>query len=139
MSDEQAIIAEYRGLLTTTEQKSQADFDKAILALSGGALGISFIFLKDIIGKSNAIHIAFLVSAWIGWTLSATCVLCSFFTSILALRQAIHQLDRGTIGMERPGKGWDCATTTLNAMGLILFVSALAMMIVFLSCNLKIK
>jgi hypothetical protein len=139
MSDPEAIIAEYRGLLTATEQKSQTDFDKAILTLSGGGLGISFTFLKDIVGAPNAVHTTFLISAWIGWTLSATAILGSFYTSILALRRAIHQLDQGTIGMERPGKGWDCATSTLNAFGLIFFVVATAMMIVFLSCNIQIK
>jgi hypothetical protein len=139
MSDDEAIITEYRGLLTQTEQKSQADFDKALLALSGGALGISFTFLKDIVGKSNASHLGFVVSAWIGWTLSATCILCSFFTSIQALRRAIEQLDQGTIATERPGKAWDCATTVLDAMGLIFFVVALVAMIVFLIFNLRIK
>ena len=105
MSDQEAIIGEYRGLLTATEQKSQTDFDKAILTLSGGGLGISFTFLKEIVGASNAVHTTFLISAWIGWTLSATAILGSFYTSILALRRAIHQLDQGTIGMEPARQG----------------------------------
>jgi hypothetical protein len=39
--------SDYRSLLVQTWQKAQDDFDKAVLSLSGGALGVSFIFLKD--------------------------------------------------------------------------------------------
>jgi hypothetical protein len=139
MSDEQAIIAEYRGLLTSTEQQSQSEFDKAVLALSGGGLGISFTFLKDFIGMANAVHFCVLIAAWSCWALSSTSILFSFYTSILAQRRAIKQLDKGTIGMERPGGWWDFATNTLNLGGLLLFVSGLVLMVIFLSCNLRNK
>lgn len=135
----QKIVADYRGLLTATEQHSQSEFDKAVLALSGGGLGISFTFLKDIVGFANAVHLCVLVAAWICWTLSSTSILLSFYTSILAQRRAIKQLDAGRIGMERPGGGWDFATNSFNLTGLLLFVVGLVMMVIFLSSNLRIK
>jgi hypothetical protein len=133
------VTAEYRGLLTQTEQKSQAEFDKGVLALSGGALGLSFAFTKNLIGTGEIAHSDYLLAAWIAWALSSTAVLISFFISTLALRKAIHQLDRGTIGMERPGGWWDRATSSLNLMGLLLFLTGLAMMIFFLRHNLNLK
>jgi hypothetical protein len=45
---------QYRALLVQTWQKTQDDIDKAILSLSGGALGVSFVFLKDIVGPAGA-------------------------------------------------------------------------------------
>lgn len=42
---------EWREHLVSAEQKSQEDLDKALLSLSGGALGVSLIFLKDVIGQ----------------------------------------------------------------------------------------
>ena len=45
---------QYRALLVQTWQKTQDDIDKAILSLSGGALGVSFVFLKDIVGPTGA-------------------------------------------------------------------------------------
>ena len=137
--EEQKVSAEYRGLLTRTEQESQADFDKAVLALSGGALGLSFAFTKDIVGTANIVHISYIVVAWSAWALSSTSVLISFFTSQLALRKAIRQLDQATLHLERPGGWWDRATASLNIMGLVLFLFGLLMMIFFLSYNLKIK
>jgi hypothetical protein len=133
------VTAEYRGLLTQTEQKSQAEFDKGVLALSGGALGLSFAFTKNIIGTGEIIHSGYLLAAWITWAASSASVLISFFVSTLALRKAIKQLDRGTIGMERPGGWWDRATSCLNLMGLLLFLIGVSMMIVFLSHNLDLK
>jgi hypothetical protein len=133
------VAADYRGLLTKTEQESQAEFDKAILALSGGALGLSFAFTKDIVGTGNITHSGFLLAAWIAWATSSASVLISFFTSILALRKAIRQLDRGTIGMERPGGWWDSITASLNLSGLFLFLVGLAMMVFFLKYNVHFK
>ncbi|MCX6966983.1 MAG: hypothetical protein NTZ46_04250 [Verrucomicrobia bacterium] len=142
MSDENP-MAEYRGLLTKMEQESQADFDKTVLTLSGGALGLSFAFTKDVVGTENVIHTGFLLSAWIGWGLSSTVVLLSFFTSQLALRKAIRQLDDGKLEqtdkerMERPGGWYDWLTARLNLAGLCLFLFGLAMMLVFLCFNVK--
>ena len=92
------VTAEYRGLLTQTEQKSQAEFDKGVLALSGGALGLSFAFLKNIVGAGEIIHAGFLLAAWIMWAASSASVLISFFVSTLALRKAIGQLDQAPSG-----------------------------------------
>jgi len=40
-------LQEYRKHLVAAEQQVQADFDKTVLSLSGGALGISFAFVKN--------------------------------------------------------------------------------------------
>ncbi len=139
MTDEDKVLTDYRGLLTRTEQESQAQFDKTILALSGGGLGLSFTFIKDIVGTEDIVHGGFLLAAWIGWAISSTAVLVSFFTSQLAQRKAIKQLDRGRLGMERPCGFYDLITAFLNLCGLVLFVFGLVMMICFLNFNLKIK
>lgn len=136
---EDEIVAEYRGLLTKTEQESQADLDKAILTLSGGALGFSVAFTKDFVGTAQATATWVLLAAWIAWALSSTSVLISFYTSQLALRKAIKQLDRGALGMERPGGAWDMSTAILNAIGLVLFLVGLGLMIFFLNRNMPFK
>jgi hypothetical protein len=139
MADEDKVRAEYRALLTRTEQESQADFDKGVLALSGGALGLSFAFTKDIVGTTNIIHSGYLLGAWIAWASSSTVVLLSFFTSQRALRKAIKQLDQGTIGVERPGSWWDLSTASFNLLGLGGFLLGLVMMMIFLNYNLHLK
>jgi hypothetical protein len=68
-------LSDYRKHLQTAEQKSQEDFDKTVLSLSGGALGISFIFLKDVIGPNPVVSPNLLFTAWVAWGSSTFCVL----------------------------------------------------------------
>ncbi|MHA3774782.1 hypothetical protein ACXR0O_24940 [Verrucomicrobiota bacterium sgz303538] len=59
--------------------ESQTDFDKAVLALSGGALGLSFAFTEDVVGPENIVRAGFLLSAWISWGVSSASILMSYF------------------------------------------------------------
>jgi hypothetical protein len=134
--DDARVIAEYRALLIETEQKSQADFDKAVLTLAGGALGLSFAFVRNLVGAGEFIHPLYLFIAWIAWGLSQTTILLSFYFSTLAQRKAVRQLDQRKLPT---GGWWDRATAILNFLGLVLFVIGLAMIIIFLSYNWSLK
>jgi len=48
-------LQEYRTHLVAAEQKAQEDYDKTVISLSGGALGISFAFIVDCISKRRHI------------------------------------------------------------------------------------
>jgi preprotein translocase subunit Sss1 len=139
MSDPDAIITEYRSLLVRTEQASQSEFDKSVLALSGGSLALSFAFTKDILGTADAVHSIYLLLAWAAWTASSTSVLMSFFTSQRACRKVIRQLDAASKVPARPGGWLDFGTEVLNIAGLVLFVVGLVMMVIFLNHNLNLK
>ena len=75
-------LADYRKWLVAAEQKSQEDFDKTVLTLSGGALGVSFVFLKDVIGPQPIVMSCFLMVAWAAWAFSTFSVLTSYFLSL---------------------------------------------------------
>ena len=60
---------EYRRLLQELENKAQDQYDKTVILLSTGALGISFAFLKEIVKLETAVMIHFLIGAWICWAL----------------------------------------------------------------------
>lgn len=139
MTHPDPIAAEYRSLLVKTEQASQSEFDKGVLALSGGALGLSFAFTKDIVGTTHLVHSIYLLLAWAAWTASSTSVLMSFFTSQHACRKAIRQLDAAGKVPPRPGGWFDFGTEILNIAGLALFVVGLVMMVIFLNHNLDLK
>jgi hypothetical protein len=121
------------------EQKSQESFDTTVLSLSGGALGISFVFLKDVIGTSPVHQPFFLLCAWICWALSSTSVLASYFLSHLGLRRAITQVDKGTIYEERAGGSFAFWTAFLNAAGAILFCCGVVAITLFANANLVTK
>ena len=126
----------YRTLLIETEQKSQEDYDKTVLTLSGGALAVSFAFVKDIVGKNPVQRPNWLLAAWICWGVSVCCVLFSFFFSQQALRKAIKQLDEGTIyAVKRPGGWFEKVNITLNALGGILFLIGVICVTIFVYYN----
>lgn len=132
-------MAEYRKSLVAAEQKSQEDFDKTVLSLSGGALGISFAFLKDIVGPQAIVQSGFLLAAWFAWAFSTFSVLTSYYLSHLALRRAIGQVDDGTIFKQAPGGVFARLTAILNATGAILFLVGVCCITVFVVANLPTK
>jgi hypothetical protein len=132
-------LVDYRKHLVAAEQKSQEDFDKTVLSLSGGALGISFVFLKDVVGPKPIDDPHYLFFAWIAWGLSTTCVLSSYFMSHLALRRAIKQVDEGTIWKQKAGGSFRTATAALNASGAVLFLVGVCSITLFASANLSQK
>lgn len=132
-------LSDYRKHLQTSEQKSQEDFDKTVLSLSGGALGISFVFLKDVIGPNPVVSPNLLFAAWIAWGSSTFCVLASYYASHLALRRAIRQIDDGTIRNQKPGGAFRRLTALLNAAGALLFLAGVFAIVFFANANLKTK
>jgi hypothetical protein len=45
-------LEKYRDYLIEAERQTQRDYDKTVVALSGGALGLSFVFIRDVIGQT---------------------------------------------------------------------------------------
>jgi hypothetical protein len=145
-------LYEYRKLCVAAEQKAQDDFDKSVLALSGGALGVSFAFIKDIVGPGAIIHPYLLVSAWAAWGASIVATLASYWFGQQALRTAIDQVDvtlrkrkgaegqKGTEGQkgidgEIPGRKFAWITAALNVMAGLLFVLGVASIVTFVGAN----
>lgn len=132
-------LSAYRQWLVAAEQKSQEDFDKTVLSLSGGALGISFVFLKDVIGTNPIYQPSLLFTAWIAWAFSTFAVLSSYYLSHLALRRAIAQVDAGTIYNQSAGGMFASLTAWLNALGAILFLVGVCFITAFANSNFSTK
>jgi len=130
-------IVKYRDLLIEIEGKAQEDFDKTVLSLSGGALGISFAFVKDFVGDDPMIVTGYLLGAWIVWALSVTCVLSSYYFSQQALRKTITQIDAGEIYSEIAVGAFNKLTAFLNAAGGILFLIGVILIVIFAFFNLR--
>ena len=124
---------EYRRLLIETEQKAQEGFDKAILSLSGGALGISFAFVSDIVPLDSAGCLILLLLGWFCWTVAVALTLLSYFSSTQALRKAIEQLDDKKD--VTPDTGFDKLTQCLNIWSGILFIAGVLLVSLFVATN----
>jgi hypothetical protein len=130
-------LRQYRQQLLTADQKAQEDFDKTVLTLSGGALGISFAFVKDIVGNKPLTNPDWLLCAWIAWGISVASVLASFYFSQRALRHAIKQVDQNRIYEQTPGRMYSRITSVLNAIGGVLFLVGVILIVMFAGKNLR--
>jgi len=129
-------LADYRKALQDAGQRMQSQYDKAIMALSGGALGVSMTFLKDIVLAKGVHDGLALLTAWSCWGASVTCILVSFYSSVAAHQKAVYQLDEKTIYVQKPGGMSDCATKILNFSAGTLFVLGVISIVVFAASNL---
>ncbi len=126
---------EYRNDLIQAAQKSQNYYDRSIITLSSGALGISLVFYKDIIGDKMPICPDLLVWSWGLWTASIAFVVFSYYLSHEALRKAIDQTDENDFS-DGVG-GWAANFTNYaNVASGSLFVVAIGLFIVFSSKNI---
>ena len=126
----------YRTELLKLRREAETAFDRTVVTLSGGALGVSFAFVKDFV-PGIAADPGYLMAAWGSWVASLACTLASHYFSALALTRALEQVDRGTINRESPGGGFTATTKVLNALGGLGFVAGVVLMGLFVARNLR--
>jgi len=124
----------YRTQLTALEQKAQEGYDKTVLSLSGGALGVSFAFVTNFVERGSMQASGLLVGAWMCWAFSVTATLFSHWTSHLALRRAIRDLDSGS-SPRRPSGWFDVLTANLNLLAGLLFLAGVVSVAYFVWRN----
>lgn len=128
---------EHRAHLVEAREKAFENFDKTVLLLSGGALGVSITFVKDLVGPGMLLGQRCLLASWICWALSLLAVLVSYYFSQLTLDRAIAELDAGT-DADRPGGIFRRFTLTLNAISGLSFFTGLILFVIFVSKNLEV-
>ncbi len=126
----------YRKQLTQIEQKIGDSFLKTLLTLSGGALGLSLAFIKDIVGENPMVNPKILIASWSLLTISLASILLSLYLGISAYRHAINQTDKGTIYKEFVG-GW-CAKAMpySNFISISTFVFGVIFLFIFAFKNI---
>ena len=86
---------QYLKALQESEFQAIDQFDKTVLTLTGGAFGVSFAFLKDIVRPDVVTPQNFLVAAWVFWCVTLSVNLTSFYFSHLAMRRAQREYRAG--------------------------------------------
>jgi hypothetical protein len=135
-TEEDPRLTEYRDLLVRAGQKAQDDYDRNVIALSGGAIGVSFVFLRDVIKQSAKASQPLMLGAWIAWGLSIATVVASYFFSKKALDTAIDQVDAGEIRRQKAGKTFSTVVSVLNPISGGLFFVGVVLLAVFVYNNL---
>lgn len=129
-------LVKYRQQLIEFEQKIGAGYDKTLIALSGGALGISISFIKDIVGDREVLCPIFALIAWCSWATSLTCILLAFYFGTKAYRYAIRKVDEGNLNPDNPGGCYAVLTSFFNAFGGISFIVGVISFVYFVYKNI---
>lgn len=130
-------MLEYRNWLVAAGHKSSEAYDKALMTLAGGALGLSLTFIKDIVKSTQPTSLWTLMTAWGCLTLSLATILISMLSSQWAIRKAIHQVDDASFPGVIPGGGFAVATDVLNVVAGLAFLVGIALLVWFSISNYR--
>jgi len=135
---EREVYLQERRELNEAEAEQIRSFDKSILTLSAGALGLSLTFIKDVVPKVAPCTSLFLYVGWACFVVSLLLTLSSFQISALAIRRQRAILDANEAGTDvgqqfgnLPAR-W---TNNLNWASLYIFVFGAAMLTLFVALN----
>ena len=132
-------IRKYRDELIGTLRFLNETYDKLLVTLAGGALGLSLVFLKDVIEIEDIRMPSLLLAAWCLFIFSLASVLGRLMFGIEAYRHAIKQVDAGTIYRERVGGSYTRVTRTLHVSSVVLLILGLGFIAVFAFINIGDK
>lgn len=129
-----------RKSLIEAQQQCYQQFDKAILTLSTGGLGVSIIFLRDILPFEQITNYWFLIGSWILFTISILSTLISFLTSQYAYSVQLrlieeYFLEKDSDALTKKNR-FAQITGGLNISAAVFFILAVISTIVFVSINI---
>lgn len=127
---------EYRKCLIDVQVKLSESFDKLIITLAGGALGLSITFLKDLVTLNDIVYPFFLLFAWGLFVCSLACILGEILFGIKAYKKAIKQCDDGTIYNEKVGGKASSVSNYLQISATITLIAGLFFISLFVFLNI---
>jgi hypothetical protein len=129
-----------RHSLTAAEKESSLHFDKSILTLAAGALGLSLTFIDKIAPHPAECTLYLLGLAWIFFSLSVLSSLISSLTSQAACRRQIKIVEKIYFDNAAPNSEKNLPaqiTNILNWVSIGLFMLGVFFLVVFTIANLK--
>lgn len=121
-----------RSRLITSHQAASDAFDRALMTLSAGSLGLSIVFVKDI--ARDPVSVWTLEVSWILMGLSLLAIVASFVASVEVHKRLIDGLDCDRRYDEEPRWARQ-GVTWLNGVAGLLFVSGAGFLITFAMLN----
>jgi hypothetical protein len=118
-----------RKRLTDLHERATDAFDRAVMTLAGGALGISLAFVHDVAHRPR--HKWVMGVSWLLFALSLLLILLSFLTSERAVVKMVGQLDDEDEEIAR-GK----STDFLNWASAAALISGVVFLVIFAWLNL---
>jgi len=136
--EEYKLKLDERKMLIDCAREGSNTFDKAILTLTSGAFGLSFIFLKDIVQSPIKETLFMLSLSWIFFSISLIVILVSFLTSPNAHYFEIEQTFKEK-EKDRKKNIWSKITWICNIFSIISLALAFSSMGYFFYTNVILK
>lgn len=132
MGEEDNITPVNDALKYSTEQ-----FDKNILFIASGALGISFAFIKDIVPDLSKAHYTnYLITSWIIFAGVIFISLSTHFIAMLANRWAIRNNNLSDDEYYKKSKRWNIPIRMLNLLTILAILVGAIFLICFINHNI---
>lgn len=125
---------EYWNQLFETYKESATLFEKKLLYITSGALGISITFLSDIVDLNKACFFYLLILAWSIFTIVILISLISHYCSMKSLNHEMKYFLKG----KKPKNKYEIWVKRMNISMIIGLPLGLVFLILFLSINLTI-
>ena len=124
---------EYLDLLNKFYLESSSQFDKQLLFVASGALGLSLAFIKDIVVLSKATNKALLLLSWISFGLVILINVISHYTSLKAINYKIENINKRN---DKLSKKFNSVTKYFNVMMIVFLALGLALLNIFIGINM---
>lgn len=131
-NDDASPVVGEREWLVKADYDASRDFDKAIMTLAAGALGLSIAFVHDLAPRPEAVPL--LAIAWLMFAGSLLAILLSFLFSQSALRREITAIDEGEL-LPTPGGTPGKVTFCLNISRAAFLIFGVVSFVVFAMIN----
>ena len=132
MADEEYIKAKYQALSYGNEQ-----FDKNVLFIASGALGISFAFIEQVVPNlASAVNKNFLIDSWYCFAGVIFISLVAHFISILANRWSIVHDKMAEARYNKISARWNKCIRMLNIFMILGLFFGVLRLVLFVKQNI---
>lgn len=130
MSDDIHLKEKYQALKYAYEQ-----FDKNVLLIASGALGISFSFIEKLVDLKTAVFKSLLISSWTVFGIVIFLSLLVHFLSIRSIAWAIeHEADTEDFRQGLAKRNWGIRAG--NVLMIVLLLTGMILLISFVNTNI---
>ena len=127
--------------LSKRDLSNVENLDKAILSLSSAGLGLSLVFIKNVVELSKANHVWVLYGSWLMFVLAITSTLLSYLFGQRALNKQRELIEKYYLeGNEEAGQQTSLAsriTSVLSYVSVFTYIVAVSCTALFIRLNLE--
>lgn len=130
----------FREELVKKQNSNSENYDKSILTLASGGLGLSLAFIKDVVPIASVTCRTVLIQSWFLFVGAIVVTIVSFQTSQAAIRTSLDHAEKYYLQRRdeyvNARNVWVNVTDMLNILSGVLFVAAILWTAYFVAMNL---